>query len=66
MSPFILLMNGVLLLLLFTLSAFFSGSETLLFSLLAPFSNLSSPVSASEVKCPTSVMFIMCFTLKPL
>ncbi len=28
----------------------------------APFSILSSPVSASDVRCPTSVMFITCRT----
>jgi len=42
MSPFILLMNGVLLLLLFMLSAFFSGSETLLFSL--------SPIQVQRIR----------------
>ena len=42
MSPFLLLTNGVLLLLLCALSAFFSGSETVLFSL--------SPIQVQRIR----------------
>ena len=42
MSPFVLLLNGLLLLVLISLSAFFSGSETILFSL--------SPIQVQRIR----------------
>jgi len=42
MSPILLVLNGVLLLVLFLLSAFFSGSETVLFSL--------SPIQVQRIR----------------
>ena len=42
MSPFLYLLNGLLLLLLISLSAFFSGSETILFSL--------SPIQVQRIR----------------
>ena len=42
MNPFLLTLNGVLLLVLFLLSAFFSGSETVLFSL--------SPIQVQRIR----------------
>ena len=41
-------------------------SKGVLFSSLADFSILSSPSSASDTRCPTSVIFITCFKLYPL
>jgi CBS domain containing-hemolysin-like protein len=47
MSPFLYLLNGLLLLVLITLSAFFSGSETILFSL--------SPIQVQRIRNRNSV-----------
>lgn len=47
MSPFILVLDGTLLLFLFVLSAFFSGSETVLFSL--------SPIQVQRIRTRNAV-----------
>ncbi len=47
MSPFVLALNGLLLLVLISLSAFFSGSETILFSL--------SPIQVQRIRNRSAV-----------